>query len=277
MSKPIVLAIAAHPDDIEFMMAGTMVLLHQLGCDLHMMNLCNGCLGSQTESPKMIAQRRQDEAQEAARRLHAELHPPICNDVELVYRPEYIEKVASVVRQVRPSILLIHSPEDYMEDHMIACRISVTAAFVRAMPNYITVPPRNPYYEDVTLYHALPYGLRDGLGRAVQPEMFVDISAVVEEKKKALASHKSQKQWLDKTQGIDSYLDTMEEMSREVGRWSFAFKNAEGWRRHNSLGFCGKQSNPMLQLLGSRALMSEDYEKSLDEGISPYPRAGGTE
>ena len=46
MSKKTAFALVAHPDDIEFMMAGTLVLLGQLGYELHYMNLANGSAGS---------------------------------------------------------------------------------------------------------------------------------------------------------------------------------------------------------------------------------------
>jgi LmbE family N-acetylglucosaminyl deacetylase len=41
-----VLAAAAHPDDIEFMMAGTLLRLKDAGCEIHLWNLANGCYGS---------------------------------------------------------------------------------------------------------------------------------------------------------------------------------------------------------------------------------------
>jgi LmbE family N-acetylglucosaminyl deacetylase len=41
-----VLAAAAHPDDIEFMMAGTLLRLKDAGCEIHLWNLANGCCGS---------------------------------------------------------------------------------------------------------------------------------------------------------------------------------------------------------------------------------------
>jgi LmbE family N-acetylglucosaminyl deacetylase len=43
---PSVIAIAAHPDDIEFVMAGTLLLLGEAGWDLHYLNLSSGNLGS---------------------------------------------------------------------------------------------------------------------------------------------------------------------------------------------------------------------------------------
>ena len=46
MTIPSVMAIAAHPDDIEFLMSGTMMLLAEAGYELHYMNLSSGDCGS---------------------------------------------------------------------------------------------------------------------------------------------------------------------------------------------------------------------------------------
>jgi len=82
-------------------------------------------------------------------------------------------------------------------------------------------------------------------------------------KRAALACHRSQKEWLDASQGLDSYLTAMEVMSREVGRMSGRFIYAEGWRRHLHLGFCGEHADPLSDALGDKVLISTEYEKNL--------------
>ena len=124
-------------------------------------------------------------------------------------------------------------------------RLAVTAAFGRAMPNFFTDQPRPPVAGDVTVYHAQPHGNRDPLRRLVRPELYVDISEVLAQKRAMLACHHSQKTWLDQTQGMDSYLNTMEDLSREVGRLSGRFAAAEGWRRRLHLGFCEEAADPL--------------------------------
>jgi LmbE family N-acetylglucosaminyl deacetylase len=163
--------------------------------------------------------------------------------------------MAAVMRDVAPEILLVHAPVDYMEDHTNACRLAVTAAFARGMPNYPTEPPRAPVEHAVTIYHAQPHGNRDPVGQPVRPGMFVDISSVMGEKTAMLACHKSQKQWLDTSQGLDSYLETMKDLVREVGRMSGAFEYAEGWRRHLHLGFCEEDTDPLVRVLKERVLL----------------------
>lgn len=245
MSRNVAFAIAAHPDDIEFMMAGTMLLLAEQGYELHVMNLANGYCGSATMDREETIATRLEEARDAAKMMNAHFHPPLANDLEILYTLPLLKRLAAVIREVQPTVLLLHPPQDYMEDHMNACRLAVSAAFSRGMRNFETDPPREPVSGEVTLYHALPYGLMDGMRQKITPEFYVNIAPVLEKKREALACHRSQKEWLDHSQGLDSYLNTMEEMSRQVGQWSQAFQVAEGWRRHSHLGFCKADSDPI--------------------------------
>jgi len=246
---PSVLAIAAHPDDIEFLFAGTMLLLAEQGWQLHYMNLADGSRGSTTMDRVTCANTRLDEARRAARHLGAKFYPPICHDMEIAYTTENLMKVAAVVRQARADVVLTHSPIDYMEDHEIACRLAVSAAFSHGMPNLEGIPPTPAYYEPITVYHAQPIGNRQPTGELVRPHFFVDTSDVIDKKTQALACHASQKQWLDESQGMESYLDTMLNESRTVGEMSGTLEHAEGWRRREHHGFGGKDDDPLRKVL----------------------------
>ena len=147
---------------------------------------------------------------------------------------------------------------------MNACRLAVSAVFCRGMRNFPADPPRPPVEGEATVYHALPWGLRDPLRRVIRAGQYAAIGSVLAAKREALACHKSQKEWLDQSQGLDSYLDTMEEMAAQVGRQSGAFSYAEGWRRHLHLGFCSEDADPLADALGERHLISEEYEANLE-------------
>ncbi len=245
MQRNVAFAIAAHPDDIEFLMAGTLLLLREKGFEIHALNLSSGNCGSQTRKAAELRRIRRLESTEAARILGAQLHPGFADDLEIFYDARSLRRLAAVVRDVRPTVILTHSPQDYMEDHMNTCRLAVTAAFARGMPNFVTTPRRSATEGDVTVYHAMPHGLRDGLGQPVGAEIFVNIAGTLATKRAALAAHVSQKGWLDVSQGMDSYLTAMEETSREVGRLSGKYRFAEGWRRHSHVGFCAEGTDPI--------------------------------
>jgi LmbE family N-acetylglucosaminyl deacetylase len=249
--KPIVLAAVAHPDDIEFMMAGTLLRLKEAGAEIHMWNLANGSCGTLRHSKREIIRLRTQEARNSARVAGATAHPPLFDDLAIFYDARSLARVAAVVREVRPTIVLTQSPQDYMEDHQNTCRLLVTAAFSRGIPNYATEPARPPYDAPVAVYHALPHGLRDGLRQVIVPDCYVNIGPVLAQKRKMLAQHRSQKEWLDVSQGMGAYLCEMESLSREVGRMSRRYEYAEGWRRHSHLGFCDRQFDPLGALLAS--------------------------
>ena len=240
-----VFALHCHPDDIEFMMAGTMFKLKDAGCEIHYMNLANGCYGSAEYGKEDAIRVRREEAMKAAEYLGAVYHESLADDLTVFYTPELIQKTLAIIREVQPDILLLPSPEEYMEDHVNTCRIGVTAAFCRGMPNYPSIPERNAITSELAVYHSMPYGLSDGMRHKIVPDFYVDMEGVIDKKTEMLRFHKSQKKWLDKSQGIDSYIITMREMSAEMGRNSGQFQYAEGWRRHSHLGFSSKEIKPM--------------------------------
>ncbi len=249
------LAIAAHPDDIEFAMAGTLILLGRAGYELHYMTIANGSCGTVEQDVETIVGIRREESRRAASVLGAQYHESLVDDINIYYEPKLLARVGAVVRQVGPEIMLVPSPRDYMEDHMNACRLAVTAAFCRGMRNFAVEPATPPIDQEVAIYHAQPHGNCDELGRPVRPGIFVDVSDVLDAKAAALAEHRSQKTWLDKSQGMDSYLHMMRDLSRDVGRLSGRFEYAEGWRRHYHVGLCAEGADPLVAAIKDSVLV----------------------
>jgi LmbE family N-acetylglucosaminyl deacetylase len=256
MSAAAVLAVFAHPDDIEFVAAGTLLLLAESGWQTHCLTLSGGDCGSLTEDRDRTRRIRTAEARAAAAILGASYHDGFADDLLIFYEEPLLRKLAAVIRRVRPRIVLTHAPADYMEDHVNTSRLTITAAFVRAMPNFVTDPPVEPCPGDVTVYHAMPHGLCDGLRRPVEPDLFVDTTAVQATKRRALAAHASQSSWLDATQGMGSYLDSADDMARAVGRMSGRFQFAEGWRRHLHLGLSARDEDPLAEALGDSRIQA---------------------
>jgi LmbE family N-acetylglucosaminyl deacetylase len=254
------MAIAAHPDDIEFLMAGTLLLLKKHAFEIHYMTLSSGNCGSMQWPAEKTRRVRRKESIAAAKILGAHYHPSVADDLEILYEVKLLRRLGAVIREARPNILLIPSPQDYMEDHTNTCRLAVTAAFARGMPNFRTVPARKAITDEVAVYHGMPHGLRDSLRQPIVPELFVNTESVHELKRQALAAHASQKEWLDATQGIDSYLQMMDEMSIEVGRMSGGFKHAEGWRRHSHFGFSAQDADPLVRVLGELCVQKGERE-----------------
>ena len=257
------IAIGAHPDDVEFYMAGTLLLLGRAGHEIHYLNVASGNCGSVEYSSAMAKTIRAAEAREAAKTLGAVFHPSLTDDLDIIYSLELLRKLAAVIREVKPAIILTHPPQDYMEDHTNTCRLAVTAAFARAMPNFKSSPARPVEDYETTIYHTMPHGLCDPLRRKVIPAAYVNTTDTHRQKREALAAHKSQQDWLDKSQKLNSYLLAMEDMSLELGRRSKKFKHAEGWRRHLHFGFCREEADPLCDALGKDFLHNRAYDAVL--------------
>jgi LmbE family N-acetylglucosaminyl deacetylase len=250
--QPHATRIRAHPDDIEFVAAGTLLVLREAGYEIHYMNVSDGCCGSTIPGREELARLRAAEARAACDVARAIFHPPIAHDLDIFYDRPTLARLAAVVREAAPEILLTHSPVDYMEDHTNTCRLAVTAAFSRGMPNFPTDPPLPPIDGSVTIYHAQPHGNCDPLGQPILPTHFVDVTAMLPTKTAMLACHQSQKLWLDQSQGLDSYLHSMREDASDLGHLSGRYEFAEGWRRHLHLGFCAADVDPLTTALGDR-------------------------
>lgn len=258
-----VIAIAAHPDDIEFMMGGTLCLLVDRGWEAHYVALANGYLGSVTHHAEDLVLARSRESEDGARALGATWHPSLVNDGEIVHSIDLVRRVTSIIREIRPSIVLTQAPDDYMEDHTETSRIATTATFNRNMRNFQSTPPKPAYLDDVTVYHAQPHGLHDQLRRLVLPGIYVDISTVMDRKRSALSAHKTQESWLDGSQGLRSPSTSMTDMAQRVGSMSGRSKFAEGWRRHSHLGFSRQDIDPLTGALHDVAHVDEQYERLL--------------
>lgn len=250
---PNVLAIAAHPDDIEFVMSGTLLRLARLGWNVHYMNIANGCLGSMVMPREETAKTRLAEAIEAANLIPAIHYPPICDDMAIAYTPENFAKVTAVVRQAKPTIVLTHSPVDYMEDHETACRLAVSATFSKGMPNFVSSPSIPPCEGEVAIYHASPHGNCTPLREKIEPHLYVDTTDLLQKKQALLACHRSQQQWLDTTQKMSSYLETLVDLDRQRGAISGRFEYAEAFRQRLHFGFSAENFDPLSQVLGEKA------------------------
>lgn len=261
--KKRVLAVASHPDDIEFVMSGTLILLKQAGYEIHYMNVANGSCGTTKYDRDTIVKMRREEAKAAAESIGAVFHESLVNDLEVFYERDSLFRLGAVMREVAPEIVLTHYPFEYMEDHSNTCRLTVSAAFCRNMINFPTIPETSTSAQEVTLYHCLPYGLLDPLKRPVLADVYVDITEAIEQKKEMLGKHRSQKEWLDISQGMDSYIHTMVELCGKTGELSGRYTYAEGWIRHLHQGFCAPDADPLFEALKNNAYLCDSSQKSI--------------
>ena len=246
---PRILAIHAHPDDIEFQCAGTLALLKQKGCAITVATMTPGDCGSAELGPEEIARVRRAEAQAAADVLRADYLCLEFRDLSILHDNESRRRVTEAIRRVRPEVVITAPPVDYMSDHEMTSRLVRDACFNAPIPNYRTQQwePAAPIERIPHLYYVDPIEGIDYFGQLIEPEFIVDVSEVFELKRQMLACHDSQRSWLRKQHGIDEYLAGMERWSARRGA-DIGVRYGEAFRQHK--GHPYPSSNRLLELLG---------------------------
>jgi LmbE family N-acetylglucosaminyl deacetylase len=233
-SSPLrILAIHAHPDDIELQCAGTLALLKQRDCEIVMVTMTAGDCGSVDLPPEEISAIRRREAQASADLLGAQyLCGEFC-DVAFDVDTDSRRRVTELIRKARPDIVLTAPPVDYMTDHEVTSRLVRDACFCAPVPNFRTHQwdPSEPIAHIPYLYYVDPIEGIDWFGQPVPYDFIVDISSTFELKLKMLACHDSQRSWLKAQHGMDEYLESCRRWSAKRGA-EIGVGYGEAFRQH---------------------------------------------
>jgi LmbE family N-acetylglucosaminyl deacetylase len=238
-----ILAIHAHPDDVEILAGGTLALLADAGHELTIATFTPGDCGSHELAPEEIAAIRRREAAAAASRVGARYCCLEFRDLAIFQDDASRRRVTEALRQVRPEVVLAASPVDYLCDHEAASALARDACFCAPMPNYRTASAPLPAIPH--LYWMDPLGGRDREGGVVRPDFVTDVTAVFERKRAMLAEHASQREWLRRHHGVDEYLLEMERWTRERGALA-GVAYGEGFRQYRGHAY---PQSPVLQEL----------------------------
>ena len=236
---PRVLAVMAHPDDVEILIGGTLLHLRAQGWEVGIVTMTAGDCGSNaTRTKEEIARIRHAEAQSAADALGAWYRCAGLMDIEVFANQESIRTVVEAFRAFGPDVVITHSPADYMLDHEETSRLARSAAFAMAMPLYQTrqAPAAEVSGATPALYYADPVEGIDALGERIYPQFYVDISGQIDEKAALLRRHASQREWLRAHHGIDEYLNRMTRWAARYGQ-ECGTSHAEGLRQHLGHGY----------------------------------------
>lgn len=220
-----IIAIGAHPDDIEINCAGTLARYAKRGDHVIMCNLCTGNMGHFIVRPQELAKIRLEESKRSAKLIGAE---HIClgyGDAELYHQSrETRDRLTDILRAVKPDIIITHTPDDYMPDHVATAQLIFDASFAASLPHYST-SENGEGYSDVC-----PIIYMDNLGGfKFEPTEYVNIGDTFKVKMEMLACHESQIKWMKEHDGID-FCDTVGTFSRMRGLQS-GVKYAEGFRQ----------------------------------------------
>jgi LmbE family N-acetylglucosaminyl deacetylase len=216
-----VMAIGAHPDDLEILCAGTLARYAAEGHAVAMCHVARGDRGSYEHTREQIAEIRDGEARRAAELIGAEYLALGVPDGEIsASDPRQREIVTEAIRVAAPDVVLAHAANDYMTDHVEASRLALDCSFLATLPLFET---ESPHLANVP---ALAY-METVSGNDFVPTEFVDISGFIETKLDMLSKHESQLTWLADHDGVDM-LDQVRTVSRYRGL-QCGVEHAEGF------------------------------------------------
>jgi len=244
-----ILALHAHPDDVETLAAGTLALLASLGHRISIVTATGGDCGSETLSLEDASRLRQSEAARAAALIGADYRCAGLPDLGVFNDDGSRRRITEMVRWSSADIVLAPSPVDYHPDHEAVSVLVRDACFASTVPNYVTgeAPPLAAIPH---LYWVDPIGGRDREGKRIRPDFGVDITPWIETKSRMLLCHESQHAWVAKQHGEADYLDSMRGFSAYQGR-VFGTAFAEGFRQYRNTPY--PRSPRLQELLGDAA------------------------
>lgn len=191
----IVLAIGCHPDDIEIACAGTLIKCAERGDRVTVCHVCNGNMGHVVIKPAELREIRAKEAQRSGALAGFEVvtidvGDLLVNGCDIQQR----DKIVTLIKEKQPDLIITHSPNDYMPDHLAVHKLVFDASFTASCPQYGTLGAAKvtPLYYMDTL-----------AGMSFQPTEYVDISDVMDLKLKMLECHVSQLKWMREHDNID--------------------------------------------------------------------------
>jgi len=191
-----VLAVGAHPDDLEILAGGTLSKCVKRGDKVFNIIMTDGCYGHIKIKPKELKQIRKKEAENAASTIGANLIWMGYEDEYLIETNEIRTATLNTIRKAQPDIIITHHPEDYHPDHRAVSNIVFAASFLCTIPNIKTE------FKPCTKMPAVFY-MDTVTGLNFQPEIYVDITDTLNIKIEALKKHQSQIKWLKDHDNID--------------------------------------------------------------------------
>lgn len=173
------LAVGAHPDDVDISCGGTLAVAASQGYTTGILDLTRGEMGT-NGTPEI----RAAEAAEAARILSVKgrWNVGLPDGGINAHDPIQERRVVEWIRKLRPGILLNHFHHDRHPDHVQASRIVERAAYLAGLTRYAA--DGDPFRPAARFYFVSRVGF--------DPSFVVDVTAVWEIKRRAMLAHKSQ-------------------------------------------------------------------------------------
>ena len=192
-----ILAVGAHPDDLEILCGGTLARYVKDG---HEVVMCHGTLGdrgSYVHTSEEIARIRGEEARRATEICGAEYATLGLRDGEInAADTDHRRLVVDLVRDTRPDLIITHYPQDYMSDHNEISKLVFDCSFHATLPLFETDKLHHPLVTPI-------YYMDTIMGVGFQPTEYVDVTETIDVKSAMLEAHQSQLTWLRDHDGVD--------------------------------------------------------------------------
>ena len=219
-----ILAIGAHPDDIEIACSGTLAKCVARGDTVIVCHASSGNLGHVVIPPDELKVMRANEAKRAGAMAGIEVFHGGFDDLDIYTdNKEARDKMVDVIRYANPDLIITHAPDDYMPDHTAVSKLVFDASFTATLPNYATPNSSNAC-------KLVPIFYMDTLaGVGFNPTVYVDVTDFIDLKLQMLECHESQIVWMREHDGID-FADMVKTCSRYRG-YQCGAGYAEGFRQ----------------------------------------------
>jgi LmbE family N-acetylglucosaminyl deacetylase len=219
-----ILAVGAHPDDLEVLCAGTLAKCAGRGDTVFMAVSTDGAGGSTTLAESEIVRIRQGEARASTAVIGAQSIWLGYPERRLYDNDQTRLRYIDLVRETRPDVIITHDPlHDYHPDHLATGQILWNIRVMVVQQNIVTQHPPAEQIPDL-------YFMDTIAGINFVPQIYVDISAAFEHKRQMLAAHQSQIELMRQRYGM-TFLEFMEICSAFRGlqasvRYAEAFRHS---------------------------------------------------
>jgi bacillithiol biosynthesis deacetylase BshB1 len=227
-----ILAVAAHPDDVELCAAGTLIAEIAKGAKVGILDITRGELGTRGS-----AEIRMDESAAAAEimglhvRENAGLHDGFFRNEE-----ESIRTLIPFIRRFQPDIVITNVPDDRHPDHGRASKLVSDSCYYSGLIKIKTFDDMGNVQERWRP-KAIYRFIQDHYHR---PDFVVDITDTFEAKMESIKAYRSQfydpdSDELDSPISGEDFFHFLESRSREMGRW-IGVEFGEGFLKERPLG-----------------------------------------
>ncbi|HBU69263.1 MAG TPA: hypothetical protein DEE98_02645 [Elusimicrobia bacterium] len=159
-----IVAIGAHPDDLEYGCGGTLYKLSKAKHDINLVVMTRGEMGGDPDL-------RQKEQEKVAKMLNAKLYWGRFTDTQVPLQKETINTIEFFIKKIKPDLIFVMFPNDTHQDHRVVSQATMTAT--RYVKNVL-------FYEVPSTVEFTPASI------------FTDIEPVLNKKMEILKAHKSQ-------------------------------------------------------------------------------------